>query len=80
MFNFSPVLRENYRLGLPCHSRIRCIFSTDDISYGGDGTKLRGTTTKPIPSHGFSRSLTVTIAPMSAAFYEVKHLQLKGDE
>ena len=80
VFNFSPVLRENYRLGLPCHSRIRCIFSTDDISYGGDGTKLRGTTTKPIPSHGFSRSLTVTIAPMSAAFYEVKHLQLKGDE
>ena len=80
VFNFSPVLRENYRLGLPHHSRIRPVFSTDDKDYGGCGTKLRGTSTKPISSHGFSHSLTVTVPPMSAVFYEVKHLPQKGDE
>ncbi|MBQ2695874.1 MAG: 1,4-alpha-glucan branching protein GlgB [Clostridia bacterium] len=80
IFNFSPILRENYRLGLPQHSRIRCILSTDDTAFGGEGTRLRGSSSKPIPSHGFAHSLTVTVAPMSAAFYEIKHLQEKGDE
>ncbi len=81
VFNFSPVLRENYRLGLPDPSRIRCIFSSDDRLFGGEGTKLRGMSTKPIPSHGFPQSVTITVAPMSAAFYEVKPLpKTKGDE
>ncbi len=81
VFNFAPVLRENYRLGLPHASRIRCIFSTDDARYGGEGIKLKGMSTEAIPFHGFSRSVTISIAPMSAAFYEIKHLQpQKGDE
>lgn len=79
VFNFSPVPRENYRLGLPHHCRIRCIFSTDDLAYGGEGTKLRGQSTKSVPFHGYVQSLTVTIAPMSAAFYEIKPQGVKGD-
>ncbi len=77
IFNFSPIMRENYRLGLPKPSRIRNILSSDDIAFGGEGTKLKGASTKPIPSHGFPQSVIVTIAPMSAAFYEVKHIDQK---
>ncbi len=72
VFNFSPVKRENYRLGMPSPSSIRCIFSTDDEKYAGGGTKLRGTSTKKVPSHGFEQSLAITVAPMSAAIYEVR--------
>ncbi len=81
VFNFSPVLRENYRLGMPHPSRIHCIFSSDDLLFGGEGTKLKSATTKALPSHGFDQSLIVTVAPMSAAYYNVKHLEIqKGDE
>ncbi len=73
VFNFSPVKREKYRLGMPSPSSIRCIFSTDDAKYGGGGEKLKGTSTKKLPSHGFEQSLSITVAPMSAAIYEVRH-------
>ncbi len=76
-FNFSPVLRENYRLGLPRHSRAVPIFSTDDVIYGGEGTKLSPASTGPVPSHGLPYSLSLTVAPMSAAFYEIKPIQQK---
>ena len=80
VFNFSPVLRENYRFGLPEPCRIRPIFSTDDTEYGGSGTRIRGASTKAVPSHGFSQSLAVTILPMSATFYEIRLLPKKGDD
>lgn len=73
VFNFSPVRRENYRLGLPKPSRIRRIFSTDEKKYGGEGTRQKQVETEPVPFHGYDQSVSVTVAPMSAAFYEIKH-------
>ncbi len=79
IFNFSPLQRDDYRIGLPRRARVRCIFSTDDVAYGGEGTKLSGKSTTPIPFHGFSQSVNLTVAPLSAAFYEIRPLQAKGD-
>lgn len=75
VFNFSPVLRDNYRLGLPHPSKIRRLLSTDDKKYGGEGTKQKQTETEAVPFHGFDQSAVITVAPMSAAFYEIKHLK-----
>lgn len=77
VFNFSPILRKNYRLGMPRYCRAVPIFSTDDLSYGGEGTKLSSSTAKPVASHGYPYSLSLTVAPMSAAFYEIKPIQQK---
>lgn len=79
VFNFSPIRRDDYRIGLPHHARLRCLFSTDNVLYGGEGTKLSPKTATPVPSHGFSQSVSLTIAPLSAAFYEIRPLQAKGD-
>ncbi len=75
VFNFSPVMREHYCLGLPKPSKLRRIFSTDDKKYGGEGTKQKQVITESVPFHGYEQSVSLTIAPMSAAFYEIRHLR-----
>ncbi|MBR6729210.1 MAG: 1,4-alpha-glucan branching protein GlgB [Clostridia bacterium] len=80
VFNFSPVSREQYRLGMPHPCRINCIFSSDDVKYGGEGSKIAGSTTETIPFHGFMQSLTVTIAPMSVAFYDIRRVKAANKE
>ena len=72
VFNFSPVKRENYRIGLPQAARLKCLFSTDDVKYGGEGVLQKATKTEEVPSHGFAQSAVITIAPMSAAFFDLK--------
>ena len=75
VFNFSPVMREDYRLGLPRRSKLRRLFSTDDKKYGGEGMKQNPVTTEGIPFHGYEQSVSLTVAPMSAAFYEIRHIR-----
>jgi len=82
VFNFSPVMRTGYRIGMPHPAKIICALSSQELKYGGEGVKAKFVTTEKIPSHGFLQSLTLEIAPMSASFYEVRRLRTakKGDE
>lgn len=80
VFNFSPVGRENYRIGLPVAGRIKCLLTTDHTKYGGDGVRQNVTATEKVPSHGFEQSVVITIAPMSAAFFEIKQPSNKRRE
>ncbi|MBE7048994.1 MAG: 1,4-alpha-glucan branching protein GlgB [Ruminococcaceae bacterium] len=77
VFNFSPVQREPYRLGMPQPSRIRLLLTTDDVKYGGTGIKQKSTATEKTPFHGFEQSVVITVAPMSASFYTVKTIEKK---
>ncbi len=74
VFNFSPIKRENYRMGIPHKAKVRRLFSSDEVKYGGEGHKQKQMTTEPVASHGFGQSVVMSIAPMSAAFYSVKQL------
>ena len=40
--NFTPVVRKNYRIGVPENCRYQEIFNSDDINYWGSGVKNDG--------------------------------------
>ena len=63
--NFTPVVRENYRIGVPRIGFYREIFNTDNLSYGGsDLLNLGDLETAPIPYHHRTHSLSLTLPPL----------------
>ena len=68
--NFTPVLRKNYRLGVPKDGRWKEVLNSDASEYGGSGQgNLGGVDAYPRPSHGKSDSISITIPPLSALFF-----------
>src|SRR6266568_3808068 len=68
--NFTPVLRKNYRLGVPKGGRWKEVLNSDALEYGGSGQgNLGGVDAYPRPSHGKSDSISITIPPLSALFF-----------
>lgn len=77
VFNFTPIYRENYRLGVPKTQGYKAIFNSDDKKFGGTGQVSNATIRpKKVPCHGFEQSLTLAVAPLSAVFYKAveKHI------
>ncbi|MFW6200544.1 MAG: 1,4-alpha-glucan branching protein GlgB, partial [Gemmatimonadota bacterium] len=58
VFNFTPVPRDNYRIGVPRGGVWREILNSDSESYGGSGKgNLGRVEAAPVPFHGRSHSL-----------------------
>jgi 1,4-alpha-glucan branching enzyme len=65
--NFTPVPRQNYRVGVPFSGHWHEILNTDAVEFGGSGVgNYGGAATVPIPLHGRLYSLTVTLPPLGA--------------
>lgn len=62
--NFTPVIRENYRIGIPKAGRLKEIFNSDDEKYGGSGQKNTAIKTSRTPWHGQKKSVELTIPPL----------------
>ncbi len=64
--NLTPVLRQNYRVGIPEAGFWKEILNSDAREYGGSGAgNLGGCEATPMPSHGRLRSLTLTLPPLA---------------
>ncbi|MCW5517495.1 1,4-alpha-glucan branching protein GlgB [Muriicola sp. Z0-33] len=63
--NFTPVVRENYRIGIAKAGRLKEIFNSDDTIYGGSGIKNSSIKKDKIPYHGQKNSIEITIPPLS---------------
>jgi 1,4-alpha-glucan branching enzyme len=63
--NFSPMLRTNYRIGIPKMGYYSELFNSDSQIYGG-GNNLNKPEleTAPIPKHGRTHSLSLTLPPL----------------
>jgi 1,4-alpha-glucan branching enzyme len=71
--NFTPVVREGYRVGVPAGGTWKEILNTDSEIYGGSGIGNRGeVTAQNSPSHGRDYSLTITIPPLGALYFKNK--------
>jgi 1,4-alpha-glucan branching enzyme len=69
VFNFTPVPRWNYRLGMPAAGRWTEILNTDAATFGGSALgNLGSVTTEPTPSHGRPVSARLTLPPLAAVF------------
>ncbi len=67
--NFCPVERKGYRIGVPKGGEWRPALSSDSLKYGGSGTRLRKVKTKDIKMHGFDKSISITLPPLSTVYY-----------
>ncbi len=68
--NFTPVARNNYRVGVPAGGTWEEILNSDASLYGGSGQGNFGAVeASPIPSHGRYYSLSLTLPPLSVLFF-----------
>jgi 1,4-alpha-glucan branching enzyme len=69
VFNFTPVPRFNYRVGVPRGGYWRELLNSDAEVYGGSGLgNCGGTDALPMPYEEYSHSLTLTLPPLAAVF------------
>ncbi|MBQ9004413.1 MAG: 1,4-alpha-glucan branching protein GlgB [Eggerthellaceae bacterium] len=72
-FNFSPVLLDGFRVGLPCAGQLRLVFNSDEPRFGGAGVKVKKTAkAQAKPFEGQPNSASVVLPPLSAIYYEFK--------
>ena len=63
--NFTPVVREGYRIGVPVDARWLEVFNSDAECYGGSNTgNGGGILAEPVESHGEKVSLSLTLPPL----------------
>jgi 1,4-alpha-glucan branching enzyme len=69
--NFTPVVRESYRVGVPARGMWRELLNSDAQDYGGSGVGNMGEVkARPIPSHGRPYSLSLTLPPLGVLFLQ----------
>jgi 1,4-alpha-glucan branching enzyme len=69
VFNFTPVPRENYRIGVPDGGRWKEILNSDASEYwGSGGGNYGGVTAEPSPWHGRPYSLNLYLPALAAVF------------
>jgi 1,4-alpha-glucan branching enzyme len=65
VFNFTPVPRGPYRIGVPHAGRYREAINTDSTVYGGSGVgNAGGADAELVPVHGFAQSLALVLPPL----------------
>ncbi|MCP9439696.1 MAG: 1,4-alpha-glucan branching protein GlgB [Nitrospira sp.] len=69
VYNFTPVPRHNYRIGVPEAGWYRELLNTDADCYGGSNVRnAGGVSSSSEPSHQFPHSLILTLPPLAALF------------
>ncbi|HUE84027.1 MAG TPA: 1,4-alpha-glucan branching protein GlgB [Pyrinomonadaceae bacterium] len=69
--NFSPVVRENHRLGLPRPGEYRMLLNTDNEVYdGGHVGMVDSITAEQHPCHGQEYSASITLPPLATIWFE----------
>jgi 1,4-alpha-glucan branching enzyme len=64
--NFTPVPRNNYRIGVPAPGPWREMLNSDAAIYGGSGLGNAGEVhAEPVPSHGLPASVLLILPPLS---------------
>jgi 1,4-alpha-glucan branching enzyme len=69
VFNFTPILRAGYRVGVPSGGVWRELLNGDAGVYGGTGAgNLGGVRADPAPLHARPFSVSLTLPPLAALF------------
>ena len=65
VFNFTPVPRRGYAVGVPHAGFYREVLNTDSTAYGGSGVgNLGGLESVPSKAHGYDQMLALTVPPL----------------
>jgi 1,4-alpha-glucan branching enzyme len=63
--NFTPVVRHNYRIGVPAEGSYEVVLNTDDQQFWGSGVGNGTLVSEPTRYHWKDNSLVLTLAPLS---------------
>jgi 1,4-alpha-glucan branching enzyme len=71
VLNFTPVPRQNFRVGVPLDGFCVEVLNSDAKDYGGSGMgSLGGAEASPVSSHGHPYSLNLSLPPLAAVFFK----------
>ena len=75
--NFTPVTRENYRVGVPFSSgECEVVFNTDDVRYGGRGVAVSDVVqVQNIGWNGYGNSVELTLPGLSVLYIEKRNME-----
>ncbi|MGH9463264.1 MAG: 1,4-alpha-glucan branching protein GlgB [Vicinamibacteria bacterium] len=69
VYNFTPVPRHNYQVGVPTGGHWKELLNGDSKDYGGSGQgNFGGVDAAPIPQHDHPYSLSLTLPPLAVIF------------
>jgi 1,4-alpha-glucan branching enzyme len=69
--NFTPVVRYNYRIGVPWHGHWAEVLNSDAQIYGGSGQgNMGGIKAAPVSCHGYTQCLNMTLPPLSMMVFK----------
>ena len=69
--NFTPVIRYNYRVGVPTGGHWKEVLNSDAGEYGGSGQgNFGGVDATPVPYHGRYHSLPLIVPPLGIIFFK----------
>lgn len=70
--NFTPVVRDHYRIGLPKKGKLTQIFNSDDTQYGGSGVTNPKSVKIELESwNGREFSAALTLPPLSVVVFKI---------
>ena len=70
--NFTPIIRDEYRIGVPKKGKLTQIFNSDDEIYGGSGVgNAKLIKTEKIMWNGKENSATLILAPLSVTVFKI---------
>jgi 1,4-alpha-glucan branching enzyme len=79
VFNFTPVVRDNYRIGVDRLGTYEVLLNSDDAEFDGSGAgSMKAVLADEVPAHGRSYSVNLTLPPLGALF--LKHEAAGGRE
>src|SRR5581483_5069351 len=69
--HFTPVVRRNYRLGVPRRGLWKEVINTNSQYYGGSGLgNDGGLMAEDVPADGFAHSIVLTVPPLSTTIFK----------
>jgi 1,4-alpha-glucan branching enzyme len=67
VFNWTPIVRKGYRIGVPESGFYQELINTDASAYGGSNVgNAGGVAAEPVARHGHASSLSLTLPPLGA--------------
>jgi 1,4-alpha-glucan branching enzyme len=69
--NFTPVVRENYRVGISKKGKLTELFNSDAIEYGGSGVNNKSIKIENIEWNYRTFSATITVPPLGVVVFKI---------
>ncbi|SIQ54681.1 1,4-alpha-glucan branching protein GlgB [Halanaerobium kushneri] len=79
VLNFTPVPRDNYRIGVPGPGEYELLLNSDQKVFGGsDYETAARVKTEEIPFHGFDYSISINLPPLAGIYLKYKEENKKN--